>query len=84
MTKRSDYPCHEALNDLQTFFNAHITDQLELRKFSDLLKNCKSSNRVAFRHIHQELMNYRKEKSDYFPFSEQEKEMIEDLLYFWG
>lgn len=84
MSNRSDYPCLEALNDLKVFFRTHIKDKATLDELIDYLGECQKENRIGFRYIHERLMKYRKDFSDYFPFSEAEKGMIDDLFYFWG
>jgi len=84
MTERTDYPCNKALDDLEIFFKSHIRDPSELHRFLGYLDQCRKEGRIGFRFIHTELMNYRKTNSDYFPFSESERKMIDDLLYFWG
>lgn len=84
MSSRADYPCKKALEDLEVFFKAHIRDKSTLDDLLDHLDACKVANRIGFKYIHERLMKYRKDFSDYFPFSDDEKEMIDDLFYFWG
>lgn len=84
MTHRADYPCDEALSDLEIFFNKHIKYPSDLVRFKSYMDECKRARRIGFRFIHSELMRYRKERSDYFIFDPDEKKMIEDLLYFWA
>lgn len=84
MSLRVDYINDDALNDLEVFFKKHIKDSHELQRFLSYLNECRKEKRIGFRFIHEELMKYRKSNSDYFPFSEEERKMIEDLFHFWG
>lgn len=84
MSRRSDYPCNEAIQDLEVFFRQHIMEPNELQKFLEYLVECKVASRIGFRFLHEKLMIYRKTYSDYFPFSDDEREMIDDLFHFWG
>lgn len=84
MSQRTHYPCDQALDDLDTFFRKHIADTAELKRFLEYIDECRRAGRIGFRFIHSELMNYRKKNSDYFSFSDEEREMIDDLLYFWA
>lgn len=84
MSIRSDYPCNEAINDLEVFFRKHIANAKELQRFLDYLVQFKAAGRVSFRFLHEELMAYRKTNSDYFPFSDEERKMIDELSHFWG
>lgn len=84
MDQRADYLCDQALDDLSMFFKKHIKDPVELKRFLGYLDECRKEGRIGFRFIHTELMNYRKIQGDYFLFSDEEKEMIENLFYFWG
>ena len=84
MNQRTDYPCNQALDDLEAFFYRHIQDPSELQRFLGYLDECRKEARMGFRFIHTELMNYRKNHSDYFPFTDDERKMIDELLYFWA
>ncbi|WP_096086540.1 hypothetical protein [Agaribacterium haliotis] len=84
MERRSGYPCDEALDDLEVFFKNNISDTQALADLLDHLIECRKAGRLGFRYIHEELMKYRKNHSDCFPFSEAEKQMINDLMHFWG
>lgn len=84
MNQRSNYPINDAIDDLEKFFRKNISSSDELQKFLVYLEKSKSENRLAFRFVHEELMKYRKKNSDYFLFSDEERKMIDDLLYFWG
>lgn len=82
--KRTDYPCDEALDDLATFIKAHIKDTVIRQELVDHLNECRNVGRLRFRYIHEEIMKYRKNFSDYFAFTEDERKMVDDLFYFWG
>jgi hypothetical protein len=84
MSQSADYPLNKALFDLEVFFRKHITRPDELKKFLGYLDECKDEGQIGFRFIHEELMNYRKKYSDYFPFTDSERQMMDDLLYFFG
>ncbi|WP_119968666.1 hypothetical protein [Shewanella japonica] len=84
MNTRIDYKLDDALNDLEVFFKAHIKRKSELEKFLSYLDESRKAKRISFRFIHQELISYRSKESDFFPFSDEERKMIEDLFYFWG
>ncbi|AWF82448.1 hypothetical protein BTJ40_17375 [Microbulbifer sp. A4B17] len=84
MSNRKDYPYNEAIDDLEIFFKKNIKNQESCRKFLDYLGVCRKNKRLGFRYVHEELMKYRKEYSDYFMYTPEEREMIDDLLYFWG
>ena len=84
MNSRADYPCGIALDDLDIFLRAHIKDPDTLNDLINHLNDCRNANRLGFRYIHERIMKYRKDFSDYFPFSQTEKAMIDDLFYFWG
>lgn len=84
MVTRSDYPYQEAISDLEIFFKSHIKDDKTLQELLNHLNECKRSNQVDFRCIYERFMKYRKDFSDYSTFSKKEKDMIEDLFYFWG
>ena len=79
-----DYPCGEAINDLQVFLKRHIRDVNELNRFLDYLTECKNAGRIGFRFVHEELMKYREKYSDYFLFDSKERQMIDELFHFWG
>ncbi|MCX2831880.1 hypothetical protein [Microbulbifer thermotolerans] len=84
MATRPDYPYQEAILDLENFFKSHIKDDQTLHELLNHLDECKLNNQVDFRYIHERFMKYRKDFSDYSTFSKKEKDMIEDLFYFWG
>lgn len=81
---RTDYPCGEALDDLEIFIKAHIKDHVMRQELVAHLDECRNIGRLGFRYIHEEIMKYRKDFSDYFVFTEDERKMIDDLFYFWG
>lgn len=83
MSSRIDYPLDNALRDLEKFFKAHIKDKNSRESLLDYLETCKKSNKLGFRYLHEALMKYRRDFSDYFEYSESEKQMIDDLFYFW-
>jgi hypothetical protein len=81
---RKEYICNDALKDLEVFFKKHVKNQQELEKFLNYLDECRNEQRIGFRFIHEELMQYRESNSDYFSFSEEERKMVDDLFHFWG
>jgi hypothetical protein len=84
MTQRSDYPLEQALSDLEMFFSKRIKNTSDLDKFTAHIEDCRSAKKIGFRFIHEELMKYRKNNSDYFYLDSKERQMIDDLLCFWG
>ena len=85
MPKKKDYSSYsDALDDLQTFINKHINADKKKSELSEYLEECRKSKTVSFRYIHEEIMKYRKEYSDYSRFSDEERKMIDDLFHFWG
>lgn len=84
MNITTDYPITEAINDLENFLKSKIKNQDELTGFMKYLEQCKASQNLGFRYIHEELMKYRKTHSDYFSYSEAERKMIDKLFYYWG
>jgi hypothetical protein len=84
MSQRSHYPLPDALNDLEAFFRKHVKDSESLNQLLQYLAECRSQGRIGFRYLHEELISYRQRFSDYFPYSGDEKKMIDDLFYFWG
>lgn len=84
MSNRKDYPCDEAIDGLECFFKKNIKNQVSLDDLLAYLELCRKNKRLGFRYVHEELMKYRKEFSDYFEYTPKEREMIDDLFYFWG
>lgn len=84
MSSRTDYPYDEALDDLEALVGKYVSDSTTNKELMDYLKLCRSNKTVTFRYIHEQIMNYRKEFSDYRKFDESESEMISDLMHFWG
>jgi len=84
MSTNNDYPCNKAIDDLEQFLKKHIKDQRSLKDFLSYLSKCRASQKLGFRYLHEEIMSYRKEHSDYFLYSELERKMIDDLMHFWG
>jgi len=82
--KRNNYPCSEAVDDLESFFRKHISIDSDLKRFLNILEDFRKEGRVSYRFIQSELMEYRKINSDYFSFSDDERQMFDDLSYFWG
>lgn len=83
MSSRTNYPHNEALDDLVVLVGKYVSDSAAKKELMDYLELCRSSKTVAFRYIHEQIMNYRKEFSDYRKFNESESEMISDLMHFW-
>lgn len=82
---REDYPYNEAIDDLISFFKERMTNQEELEKMLDLLEECRKNQHLPMRHINVEFGKYLKNNpQDSKPLSEQENEMLGDLMHFWG
>lgn len=84
MRLRKDYPYDEAINDLANYVEKHIFHDAEKEEFKALLDECRKENRVPMRQINLKISEYRKKYKSYTSHSESEKEMMEDLMYFWG
>lgn len=84
MSNRSDYPYLEAIEDLENFVQKYISDAQEKKEIMEYLEICRINKTVTFRHIHELIMNYRKKFADYRIFSQSDREMIQDLMHFWG
>jgi len=84
LTVRDSYPYDEAVNDLEIFFKKNIKDAGALDDLLNYLDKCRQSQSVSFRYIHERLMRYRKDFSDYFEYTEDEDRMIDALFYFWS
>jgi len=82
MTDELSY--NQALNFLEVFFDRVIKDQNIKNEFKSIIKGAREEKTVPIRGLHEKLMRYRKEYNEYILFTEKEKEMIDDLMHFWG
>lgn len=84
MKLRKDYPYDLAIDDFSKFISRVVKDKVVLKEFSEILEDARSRKTFPMRGLHQKLMSYRRAKADYTTFTEEEREMIEDLMHFWG
>lgn len=79
-----EFPYEQALNDLEIFLNRVVMDQNIKNEFKLIIADARQRKTVPIRGIHEKLMQYRKEYKEYILFTDDEKEMIDNLLHFWG
>ena len=84
MKLRKDYPYNLAIDDFSIFISRVVKDKEVLKEFSDILEGARNRKTFPMRGLHEKLMSYRKHKAEYISFTEEDREMIEDLMYFWG
>ena len=84
MSHRDDYPYDEALNDIKSFIYQRVKCNAEKSKLFKYLDVCREKKIVTFRYIYQEISNIPTENRNLTPLSNDEKDMISDLFYFWG
>ena len=78
-----DCPYDEILNELERFFIQHVKDRQTLDELLQNIVNCRGRKTVSMRYFDTVFMNYRKTFSDYFIFTENEREMYDKALHFW-
>lgn len=84
MKLRRDYPYNQAIDDFAVFLSRVVKDKSVLEEFTCILVDARKRHTFPIRGLHNKLMSYRRDSSDYTPFTEEEREMIEDLMHFWG
>ena len=84
MELKKEYPYNEAIYDFLVFLKRVVDEQKCLDEFTEILEDANKRQTFPMRGLHEKLMSYRKEHSDYKIFTMQEKEMIENLMHFWG
>ena len=84
MKLRKNYPYDLAIDDFSAFLDRVVRDTEALKEFKNILDDAGERKTFPMRGLHEKLMSYRKNNSDYTTFIDQEREMIEDLMHFWG
>ena len=84
MNLRKDYPYDEALDDLEKFINRHVHHENVRREFFEILNESRYRRTVPMRGIHEKFIKYTKKYELYSPYTDDEKEMIDDLIHFWS
>ena len=81
---RNDYPYQQAITDLRAFLSKKIADAKTLSELNDELDAALKRKTVPMRYINQKLFEYRKKHNDYSSFTDCERDMLDDLMHFWG
>lgn len=84
MGLRKDYPYMEANNDFWELAKRVVKDEEVLEEFRVIFGEAKANKTFPMRGLHKKLMDYRKKSGNYINFTQDERDMIEDLLHFWG
>lgn len=80
---KDNYSYTQALDDIELFLRKHIKEQSELNTFIKILNDCRSRKTVPVRGVQQLFADYCKKYENFFTYSKDEKEMWDDLFYFW-
>lgn len=83
MQLRQDYPYDEALDDLETFIDKCVIHQHVKDEFREIFDSARQQKTVPMRGIHKKFINYVEEHKLYDPYTEEDKETIDDLIHFW-
>lgn len=79
-----ELPYDQALNDLEIFLDRIVIDQNINNEFKSIITDARQRKTVPIRGIHEKLMQYRKEYNEFIPFTDDEKEMLDNMMHFWG
>lgn len=84
MGLRKEYSCDEALSDLEKIINRLVVHDDVKKEFTNLFLECKKDGEIPMRWINVKLSQYWDEYKSSESLTNKEKEMLEDLMYFWG
>lgn len=84
MTKNIEYSYDAALDELEKMVRRLVVHEDALSDFNQIIGESRKRKTVPIRGIQHMLANYRKEKSEYLPFNEHEKALIQNLIEQWG
>ena len=84
MGLRTDYPYHEALNDLRVFFEKRIIHSDVKAELNEELDASFKRKTVPMRYLFDRFIKYTSEHKLFDPYSEEEEKMIDELLHFWA
>jgi len=84
MKLRQNYPYNEALDDFERFIEKYISHQDVKDEFNETISYARKKKTVPMKGLHDRLMKYRKQHQAYTSFTAEEREMMDDLMHFWG
>ena len=84
MSSKKNIDSEKALKELEKLIRRIVRQKEQLAEFEKILSESRNRKTVPIRGIHQKLMQYRKKYSVYEPFTQYEKEFIQDLFDYWG
>jgi len=84
LNQLNKFPHLKALEELEALVERVVIHSEKLSEFQMIFKEARKRKTVPVRGIQEKLMEYRKSTGLYTPFTDYEREMLREIMDFWG